>query len=259
LLLWASAPLIASAVLSSFSLHVLAQLFGAGLLALPNVLGQVGLILGVIIYIIVSLLCSLSCYYLLEAREVTEHYLLFDPARPGDYKPAYDGQNQTDQAKTAAASKPHHLVTYGDLADVLLGHTMASITRWTIIILNILFTAGLVIVICENLSDLAQDEQGAMAARRAVGLCLLPAVAAFLQIPWLQDMWIISLVGLAVYTIGVIGSTLYSAILTISGEENGRGVPDGLWDVHWGGVTTFVGSAVYAMEGINLALPTVHR
>jgi amino acid permease len=232
---------------------------------LPNVLGQVGLILGVIIYLAVSLLCALSCYYLLEARVVTEHYLLsVDPDdRPGDYKPASDGQNQTDQATTAttatSTSTPHHLVTYGDLADVLLGQTMASITRWLIITLNILFTAGLVIVICENLSDLTPAALGAMASRRVVGLCLLPAIAAFLQIPWLQDMWLISLMGLAVYTIGVIGSTLYSAVLTIAGEENGRGVPDDLWDLKWGGVATFVGSAVYAMEGINLALPTVHR
>ena len=73
---------------------------------------------------------------------------------------------------------------------------MATVTRWTIISLNILFTAGLVIVICENLGGYLSDRYGGddgeedddvMAYRRAVGLVLLPIVSLLVQITWLQD------------------------------------------------------------------------
>ena len=52
------------------------SLFGAGLLALPNVLGKVGLALGAIIYLGVALGCSFSCYLLLLARDITARYVL---------------------------------------------------------------------------------------------------------------------------------------------------------------------------------------
>lgn len=190
---------------------------------------------------------------------------------------------------------------------------MASITQGTIISLHVLFTAGLVIVICENMSpillfllrdythgDANQEttEQEAEAEaedrdRIIMTVILLPTISLLLQIPWLQDMWIISALGLFVYGAGVIGSTLYSAILTIreSLEEEGGGdgdegvlflptenydneendmsshssllstslsIPNDLWEWKWNGIPTFVGSAVYALEGINLSLPTAH-
>ena len=47
------------------------SLFGAGLLALPNVLGRVGLVLGAVLYLAVALGCSFSCYLLIRAREIT--------------------------------------------------------------------------------------------------------------------------------------------------------------------------------------------
>ena len=137
---------------------------------------------------------------------------------------------------------------------------MASVTRWTIIILSFLFTVGLVIVICENMVSVLNWEDGD-AARQATRLALFPLVAAMLQIPWLQDMHIISALGLVVYSVGVVGSTIYSAIITIrSGGNNeyGMAMPEDMWEIKWEGTTTFVGSAIYAMEGIMLALPTLH-
>eukprot|EP00568_Trieres_chinensis_P006330 CAMPEP_0183310080 /NCGR_PEP_ID=MMETSP0160_2-20130417/28856_1 /TAXON_ID=2839 ORGANISM="Odontella Sinensis, Strain Grunow 1884" /NCGR_SAMPLE_ID=MMETSP0160_2 /ASSEMBLY_ACC=CAM_ASM_000250 /LENGTH=73 /DNA_ID=CAMNT_0025474233 /DNA_START=97 /DNA_END=314 /DNA_ORIENTATION=+ len=46
------------------------SLFGAGLLALPNVLGRVGLLLGTALYLLVGIGCALTCYVLLKAREI---------------------------------------------------------------------------------------------------------------------------------------------------------------------------------------------
>ena len=251
------------------------SLFGAGLLALPNVIGRVGLILGALVYISIGLGCSFSCYLLLRAREITAKFLANPTAFDGTLGTIsictygnYMRQQNQEGDQTDRPDRPHHLVTYGDLADVLLGRTMARITRWTIIVLNILFTAGLVIVIIENLESFASshntsnaDDDGTsyMSTRQQLGLLLFLLVSGLVQIPWLQDMWIISMLGLAVYTIGVIGSSLFSAFWTIFfGEESGRGMPTDLWEFKWNGVPTFMGNAVYALEGINLALPTVH-
>mmetsp|Transcript_31680 Transcript_31680/g.92923 ORF Transcript_31680/g.92923 Transcript_31680/m.92923 type:complete len:534 (+) Transcript_31680:34-1635(+) len=250
------------------------SLFGAGLLALPNVLGRVGLILGAVIYLSVALGCSFSCYLLLRAREITSELIEGNATRPpasatsrlfgGDHNSRHLKLNER---QTKSSDKRHHLVTYGDLADALLGNAMATATRWTIIILNVLFTAGLVIIICENLgsfvpdnSNIADDENhNIMSGRHKVGLLLLPLVSVLVQIPWLQDMWIISMLGLAVYTGGVIGSSFFSAFWTILfGDVSGRNLPTDLWELKWDGVPAFMGNAVYALEGINLALPTVH-
>ena len=267
------------------------SLFGAGLLALPSGLGHVGLPLGALIYATVAVACAFSCHLLLRAREAAREgaggYNLHDCAGElADADTDVDIGVFVAPADKARQSFPCHLVTYGDLSDLLLGPVMATVTRWTIISLNILFTAGLVIVICENLGGYLSDRYGGddgeedddvMAYRRAVGLVLLPIVSLLVQITWLQDMWTVSALGLAVYSIGVVGSTLYSAIGTIrasdsqvssyqysdqSGSElytgsSGR-MPTDLWEFGWDGVGAFLGSAVYALEGINLALPTVH-
>mmetsp|Transcript_710 Transcript_710/g.2097 ORF Transcript_710/g.2097 Transcript_710/m.2097 type:complete len:382 (-) Transcript_710:557-1702(-) len=91
---------------------------------------------------------------------------------------------------------------------------------------------------------------------------ILPLVIILLQIPWLQDMCFISALGLGVYSVGVIGSTIYSAIGTIreggGGDTFGRGIPEDLWEFKWDGIPAFIGSAVYALEGISLAMPTAH-
>jgi len=161
-------------------------------------------------------------------------------------------------SRTLVRPVRRRIVTYGDLADVLLGRTMACITRWTIIILNLLFTAGLYIAVCENFSAAyaftfhrSEDYEDTMKSRRNIGVLLSPIVVLWLQIPWLQDMTGISALGLIVYVIGVMGGTLYSAVIvgTIS-------PPTDIWSIKWDGVPSFVGSAVYALEGINLALPT---
>ena len=249
------------------------SLFGAGLLSLPNALGRVGIVLGFTIYATVGIGCTFSCYLLLEARQQALKTMR--------------KQQRNDHPKHGHHHTPkqqqQHLVTYGDLADILLGHTMASITRWTIIVLNILFTAGLAIVICENLGNLLMSmnaNSGHDDYRMMAGLFLLPIVICLLQIPWLQDMWFISVMGLAVYTIGVIGSTVFSASWTIvmsatassssvvgnnyTIEQSSftyaqqRSMPDDLWTFNWNGIPSFVGTAVYALEGINLALPTAH-
>lgn len=247
------------------------SLFGAGLLALPNVIGRVGLVLAAVIYLSVALGCSFSCYLLLRAREITADFLekpkVFGVAL-GTSNDNYVRQPNREGGQIDKADRPHHLVTYGDLADVLLGKNMATVTRWTIIVLTILFTAGLVIVIIENLESFASshndgnaDDFGTiyMSTRQKLGLVLFLLVSGLVQIPWLQDMWIISMIGLAVYTIGVIGSSLFSALWTIFfGEASGRGMPTDLWEFKWPNVPAFTGNAVYALEGIFLALPTVH-
>uniref|UniRef100_A0A7S4QKV0 Amino acid transporter transmembrane domain-containing protein n=1 Tax=Ditylum brightwellii TaxID=49249 RepID=A0A7S4QKV0_9STRA len=247
------------------------SLFGAGLLSLPNVLGKVGLPLGIILYTLVASGCTVTCFMLVEARDVTERFLLLPQQQRQSYQ-KQQGENNDKEAcieksKEGTKQKNHyHLVTYGDLASILLGPRMASLTRWIIIVLNFLFSAGLVIVICENIvpilfrtsSSRLYTEEEEMDHRRTLGYILFPIISVALQIPWLQDMWIISALGLLVYTVGVMGSTIYSSFLTITSASSLSMTPTDLWQWKWNGIPSFLGSAVYAMEGINLTLPTVH-
>jgi len=198
------------------------SLFGAGLLSLPNVLGAVGLPLGVLLYSLVAACCTLTCFFLLRARHMAEKHL--------------QSTNQHTHTR---------LTTYADLAQILYGDKMALLVQGVIVILHILFTTGLVIVILENLSDLISVNDWFWYSS------LLLLIMGLLQIAWLQDMWIISALGLLVYSVGVIGSTIYSA----ASDPN---PPSDIWKFKASAAPSFIGSAVYALEGINLALPTVH-
>mmetsp|Transcript_169 Transcript_169/g.423 ORF Transcript_169/g.423 Transcript_169/m.423 type:complete len:541 (-) Transcript_169:149-1771(-) len=260
------------------------SLFGAGLLSLPTVFGEVGLALGSVVYILVTLGCTLTCYLLLESRTIAESPEIFGLKHrclKSEQKGLADGlllvrRNPPESlrygsipaeatALTAGTFEisNNNLVTYGDLADALLNPFMANIIRWTIIILHILFTSGLIIVIEENMYSYST-----LFSRHSLGFFLLPVISALLQFPMLQDLYILSFLGLIIYGGGVIGSTVYSAFLHMKytdvaynteeiGESFGQHAaePIELWN--WSGLSTFLGSAVYALEGINLALPTV--
>jgi len=224
------------------------SLLGAGVLALPNIFGDVGLIVGCISYLVVTAGCTFSCYLLLAARDVAV---------------AAEQKIHATSSSPSSRRRPCRIVTYGDLAGALFNDVMAGVTKWTIIVLNFLFTAGLVIVICENMSIVTN------VSHRVVGMALLPVVMTLVQLPWLQDMFFISFLGIVVYGVGVMGSTFYSAHLSLAAAaatgSGGGGdgpipheLPNDVLAAHWDRLPTFIGSAVYALEGINLALPTVH-
>ena len=77
--------------------------FGAGLLALPNALGQVGLPLGFALYLLAAVGCTVTIYLLLRAHNIAEAEIL--------------GQDES------SASSTHRTGDYIEASDVVLAKT----------------------------------------------------------------------------------------------------------------------------------------
>ena len=114
--------------------------------------------------------------------------------------------------------------------------------------------------------------------RLVLTLMLFPIIARLLQIRGLPQMFLVSSLGLTIYFIGCVGTMLYSAFLihpiiynddddynyyesnegSGSHDDNNDNSPSDMWEWKWTGIPAFVASTVYAIEGINLALPTAN-
>ena len=74
-------------------------------------------------------------------------------------------------------------------------------------------------------------------------------------------MFSVSAVGLGIYFVGCVGTMLLSATIVNNGggsHDSGDGQSNEMWEWKWRGIPAFVASTVYAIEGINLALPTAN-
>ena len=93
--------------------------------------------------------------------------------------------------------------------------------------------------------------------RLAMASLLFPIIHGLLQIPSLKELATISTMGLVTYALGCVGSMMYSAVV-LSDFQPFMDRPDDLLQFKWSGIPTYVATTIYAIEGINLALPTVN-
>ena len=189
-------------------------------------------------------------------------------------------------------------ITYSDLVRQLLGKKAAVFITAAIFVLHVLFAAGMVASATRNLIVLSgwqisndndeeyeyeyepdpgrrlgpsedeeqDDDQSEEARSELVGgaghlgvtALLFPVVLKLLLIRNLAGMFFVSALGLIAYFVGCVGSMVYSA-MTFSEWEGGLDAPEDIWEWKWAGIPTFVASTVYAIEGINLALPTANN
>ncbi len=92
--------------------------------------------------------------------------------------------------------------------------------------------------------------------RLTMATMLFPLILVLLQIPSLRELYTISSIGLLSYAFGCIGTMMYVSFVTTSGHPF-QDRPEDIWAAKWSGIPTYVATTVYAIEGINLALPTV--
>jgi hypothetical protein len=93
--------------------------------------------------------------------------------------------------------------------------------------------------------------------RLAMASLLFPIIHGLLQIPSLKELATISTMGLVTYALGCVGSMMYSAFVLTEGQPF-LDRPDDILQFKWSGIPTYVATTIYAIEGINLALPTVN-
>lgn len=189
-------------------------------------------------------------------------------------------------------------VTYSDLVRQLLGRKAAAVITTVVFVLHVLFASGMVNSATRNLLVLAgwhpsfdddeyieyeyepdpgrrlsdasnegsDDDMDAQEVNSISGglshlalTCLIfPIVLKLLLIRNLAGMFFVSALGLIAYFVGCVGSMIYSA-MQYSEWEGGYDAPDDIWKWKWAGVPAYVASTVYAIEGIQLALPTANN
>lgn len=258
------------------------SMFGAGILAMPNVMNGVGIPLAVIIFTVVSIICSYTCFILLEARIMIHDYLdetnndtdvsdcgctdndnVHYSVENSDnsYLQMEDGSIQNNGGACCNVSfsphqheyqhqHQHQLITYGDLAQAIAGKVVGTSIRCTIIALHVLFTCGLVICIEDTVEELL-GWAGETHSRVTIGVVLFPILACLVQLPWLQDLWQISALSLFIYVAGVIGCSLYTSIFQEISPE-----PEGKWEFKWDGMLSFLGTSVRISGSTKLVLRT---
>ncbi len=112
-------------------------------------------------------------------------------------------------------------------------------------VLTLIYCSGFVIVISSSLAVVLPA-----LSRALITLLVFPALTALSWLPFMRELWAVSIFGLLVYLIGVVGATLwYSA-------EHYRPSPDTM-DWRWEGLPHFFGVAVYALEVRALCLVQV--
>ena len=202
---------------SAFSgfINFFKQMFGAGVLALPHAFTWSGLAGGLGVY---SLVLAVCCY-----SQVLLVWCLAEAQR----------QHQTT------------IVTYVELSGATLGPLGGRMVGALVVILELCFTSGWVIVACQNIGAETGLHQSLLA------LILWPIITLLSWVPHLEDLWPLSILGLLVFMAGVMG-TIYWHI----GEEvaAGRAAPE-FEVVRWATLPQFIGTAVYGLEAILMVIP----
>ncbi|CAB9525561.1 expressed unknown protein [Seminavis robusta] len=265
---------------------LLKALFGVSLLSSPRVLGETGLVLGVLVYSLIVTACMGSCWCLLQARDKVATASSSSPETSTTAtRPSL--LTATSSSISATTTLSANAITYGDLGLSLLGVKQSVMINFLIVSLHICFGAGLVsssmhqiaIVLgwdivddqysdsqYENNND-SQEEEGEeeeeqqdavwMAGRWILAAILFPLISALLQFRNIKGLFWVCFAGLLVFLVGCVGTMVYSTILV---DNDGDGsliwdLPDDAFVFKWGGIPDFVASTLCAMEGINLALP----
>jgi len=174
--------------------------------------------IGVAVYIAVSAVCIYSLVVLIRVKQRA--------LRMG---------GQEDQ-----------LATYPALAGFVLGKYGTVAVSVIVVVLELAFCTGWVIIISTNITLIAKKPSE---WQWTVALLSWPVLAALACIRFLKDLWFLSIFGLLVYLVGVMGSVYY---YVLSGKETAI---DFNGSTNWEKLPQFVGVTVYGMEAILLCIP----
>jgi amino acid permease len=220
------------------------QMFGAGVLALPHAFTWAGLGGGILGYVVVLVCCCYSQVLLViclakanKKQEAARELDILDREAAG-------GAAGTNSSSDAF---PKPIGTYVELAGFVLGAKSGVAVGWLVIILEMCFCAGWVIVACQNIGVQTGLHHSYLA------WVLFPIVALLCCIPFLSDLWPLSFVGLAVYLGGVMGTLYYHIGMEAAA---GRMHPDLRGEAFkWSTLPSFIGTAVYGLEAVLMVIP----
>mmetsp|Transcript_57368 Transcript_57368/g.152965 ORF Transcript_57368/g.152965 Transcript_57368/m.152965 type:complete len:400 (-) Transcript_57368:402-1601(-) len=195
-------------------LNFFKSLFGTGFLSLPHAFAWGGLWGGVALSVLATILCGTSLLLLLDCQRLS----------------------------TRIAPSGHKIDTYQRISQVALGSCGYVFTVAVVVILELAFCTGWVIVSADQLHIVTGMEQ------RLWVMILFPFICVMVCIRFLKDLWVFSLVGLLTYVFGVIGGLAYFILSDSSLHWHTVGIMP-----QW---PKFLGVALYSMEAILLTIPT---
>jgi amino acid permease len=192
------------------------SMFGAGILTFANAFSQVGLGLGVPTFLLCYATICVTTYMLLDCYRI------------------------------ATMLTGREVRSYEDVAGFVFGPRGKRAIQHALAALQVLLCTGFLIAYADNMTEVLPG----MSRRAVVGMAF-PVLFALSCISSLKDMWLISLLGLAVYLLGVL------LLSTYDGAAHFREDPEDLTKFQLSGLGHFLGVSAYAFEGIGLILPTV--
>ena len=188
-------------------------LFGAGVLAIPGAFSSVGVPLGLLIFLVVSVLCLCTMLMLLRCKELLRE------------------------------ERGIVCENYEEVMGAVFGPRAFRVCRFVMSVLTLIFCTAFVIVISSSLHDVFPA-----VPRAAICAIIFPVLTLLSWLPSMKNLWLVSLVGLAVYLCGVVATTTYYAATNYH-------PPPAPMEWKWEGIPHFYGVAIYGLEGINLTLP----
>lgn len=199
--------------------NLVKSLLGAGILSVANAFAKSGLVWGIILYLLVGVGVTGGNLALIAAK----HEL--------------NKRGRLD------------VETFSEVGGAVFGPWGSFIVSAQVVFLELAFCAGFVVVILDQL-HVEVGLPTALGWRALASIGLAVPLALLANIRWLKDLWLVSVFGLLVYVVGIVGLSVYE-----SGVELSQGTQPPDVTPTASGLVLFVGVAVYANEGINLVLP----
>lgn len=225
------------------------SMFGVGIIAMPNLLTDVGIPLGVAAYTILAITCAYTPRLLLRARSVTVSYI--EQEKENSSHDSHDSRDIMHVSNVFYGNSSHHkMKTYGEIAHTIAGKRVGTSIRYTVITVYIMLACSLVICINDTLRDLIRLDD------IPYGIYIVAALqigifSALVQITALQDLFLINAVSLLMYIVGVICCSVYTAAFV-----DDLRLPDDSFETRWGGLISFIGSATFTLENVGMTIPT---
>ena len=207
-------------------------MFGAGVLGLPHAFTNAGLWSGLLLYVVILACCTWSMVAVVQCKFRIERIY---------------GMS---------------VETYTGLARFLFG----SVGSWATLVMGVTmelcFCTAWVVAACANLEIVLEPVVGPGVVTRAglAGLSM-PFLVILSMIRYLKDLWILSAIGLFVYTVGVMGTVFFFIATNTEALNNGSASsssPSAAPIQAVGsaqGLALFVGQAAYTLEAILVAMP----
>uniref|UniRef100_A0A7S1RWG5 Amino acid transporter transmembrane domain-containing protein n=1 Tax=Alexandrium catenella TaxID=2925 RepID=A0A7S1RWG5_ALECA len=198
-------------------LNMTKAMFGAAVLGVPHAMAIAGKRLGILLFVLAITVSTYTMCLVARTKILLEK------------------------------CKPRPVTTYAVLVSAIFGQIGGSMVEVCIIVLELCFCTGFVIVMTSSLVDF-----GWFGSDRLLIISgMFPVLLVLANVRFLKDLWQLSLFGLVVYSFGLV------VIVVQDGATSEEERPPAV-EHPWSHVPMAFGSLLYAMESLPTVLPNIN-